>query len=152
VHDADSIKEYRPGRHAYTDSDVSLARISDSLALVPNRLTPKGEKFGGSLSSSTGSGLSSERVYEQDAFRHRMQRLEELVSELNKEIALGGDTSIRVAELRGRIYELTREDTMVAAYVSKLSKRNSAIPPPYDADTNGLVHLTWDGREDRSYV
>ncbi|KAG6852421.1 hypothetical protein C0991_012152, partial [Blastosporella zonata] len=43
------------------------------------------------------------------AFTGRMQRLQELVTELNREIALSGEESVQVAVLKGRIAELTRE-------------------------------------------
>ncbi|KAF9462849.1 hypothetical protein BDZ94DRAFT_1309370 [Collybia nuda] len=47
--------------------------------------------------------------------RVRMRRLEELVQELNHEIGVGGGNTARVAELRGRIAELTRRDSEIGS-------------------------------------
>lgn len=58
----------------------------------------------------------------------RVQRLQELVSELNREIAGGAEGSAYASELRGRIAELTREE--VAQTVSD-DAALSAPPPPY---------------------
>ncbi|KAF5378860.1 hypothetical protein D9615_006949 [Tricholomella constricta] len=52
----------------------------------------------------------------------RMQRLQELVSELNREIAEGAEEMPYAAELRGRIAELTREDS---------EHVGAGMPPPY---------------------
>ncbi|KAG6831078.1 hypothetical protein H0H87_006194 [Tephrocybe sp. NHM501043] len=64
--------------------------------------------------------------------RSRMQRLQDLVAELNREIVESGEESVRVAILRGRIAELTREDAD-AGEGSGLERRNTAVPPPYEA-------------------
>jgi HEPN domain-containing protein len=76
-----------------------------------------------------------------------MQRLEGLVSELNREIELGGDSTPRAHELRELISELTREDAKIAAYISRLGEQNSAIPPPYDGERKYPIVLRWDGRD-----
>lgn len=82
------------------------------------------------------SELSSTQNQEGDTveFRNRMQRLEELVLELNREIASGGDNTSRVAELRGRIAELTRQDAEITrgAGIARESTIGSVAPPAYE--------------------
>ncbi|KAF5379138.1 hypothetical protein D9615_006086 [Tricholomella constricta] len=60
-----------------------------------------------------------------EALRNRMQRLEELVTALNRQLVETGESSPSVADLRGRIAELTREE----------SQSNFGLgytnPPPY---------------------
>ncbi|KAG5649865.1 hypothetical protein H0H81_001713 [Sphagnurus paluster] len=67
--------------------------------------------------------------------RSRMQRLQALVTELNREIGMYGESGVRVAELRGRIAELTREEEAGVGSVSGdvRDTREGAVPPPYDA-------------------
>lgn len=67
--------------------------------------------------------------------RSRMQRLQALVMELNREIGMYGEGGVRVAELRGRIAELTREEEAGVGSVSGdvRDTREGAVPPPYDA-------------------
>ncbi|KAG6910353.1 hypothetical protein DXG01_011422 [Tephrocybe rancida] len=69
------------------------------------------------------------------AFRSRMQRLQELVTELNEEMALSGEGSVRVAELKGRIAELTREteaDNGDRGLNNRQSVATTTVPPPYE--------------------
>jgi len=60
------------------------------------------------------------------ALAGRMQRLQELISKLNEELAERGEASPYVSELRGRIAELTRENL-------KSSLRLGTVPPPYQS-------------------
>ncbi|KAG6918311.1 hypothetical protein DXG01_015403 [Tephrocybe rancida] len=74
-------------------------------------------------SSGPGGGLLTSRI----------QRLQDLVTELNREIAESGEGSVRVAILRGRIAELTREDAdAAAAAVRGTGTAMTAVPPPYE--------------------
>ncbi|GLB42163.1 hypothetical protein LshimejAT787_1101780 [Lyophyllum shimeji] len=55
---------------------------------------------------------------------NRMQRLQDLMGELNREIAAGREGTSYVSELRGRIAELTREGA---------EGDHNLIPPPYQS-------------------
>lgn len=124
-----------PGPTYYdTDRSDSASRTESSMApLIPVRSPMFQHSLSPSLlptshlnhdtPSLTGVGVAD------SVFRSRMQRLQDLVLELNREIAQGsGDESPLVLELRGRIAELTRGD-------SALARRNTTatIPPPYEA-------------------
>ncbi|KAG6840885.1 hypothetical protein C0991_003478 [Blastosporella zonata] len=67
--------------------------------------------------------------------RNRMQRLQDLVQELNQALSDGNSDGERIAELRGRINELTREDHSGHGEHIELNWREStapsAVPPPY---------------------
>ncbi|KAG6830604.1 hypothetical protein H0H87_007547 [Tephrocybe sp. NHM501043] len=67
-------------------------------------------------------------------FRSRMQRLQELVTELNREIAIRGEESVRVAELKGRIAELTREIEVADGDRERDMRQSmsTTVPPPYE--------------------
>lgn len=66
-------------------------------------------------------------------FRNRMQRLEGLILELNREIASDDENASRVAELRARIAELARPDTETAAGGRRRdSEIGSVAPPAYE--------------------
>jgi len=55
-------------------------------------------------------------------FRNRMQRLQDLVLELNRAISENDEESSCVSELRGRIAELTREDARSSEIVGRLCR------------------------------
>ena len=61
-------------------------------------------------------------------FRSRMQRLQDLVLELNRAISESGEESSYALELRARIAELTRED----AQSSEIVAQGRTVPPPYE--------------------
>ena len=61
-------------------------------------------------------------------FRSRMQRLQDLVLELNRAIAENGEESSYALQLRARIAELTRED----AQSSEIAAQGRTVPPPYE--------------------
>jgi hypothetical protein len=126
---------------------------SDGLVLQPQRRPPSMSLHKSSPSSTSAffssispsmsasavaprSDLSSTQNQEGDntEFRNRMQRLEELVLELNREIASGGDNTSRVAELRGRIAELTRQDAEITGGGGRVraSVIGSVAPPAYE--------------------
>ncbi|KAG5652722.1 hypothetical protein H0H81_003973 [Sphagnurus paluster] len=63
--------------------------------------------------------------------RGRMQRLQALVTELNREIEVYGEGGVRVAELRGRIAELTREEEVGSVRLDARNPRED-VPPPYN--------------------
>ncbi|KAG5651760.1 hypothetical protein H0H81_007572 [Sphagnurus paluster] len=95
------------------------------------------ERDGGGLSAHNGSigrsvsGSRSGSGIATALSRARVQRLQELVSELNREIAGGAEGSAYASELRGRIAELTREESVVAQTVGDDATGLSAVPPPY---------------------
>ncbi|KAG6852858.1 hypothetical protein C0991_008551 [Blastosporella zonata] len=68
--------------------------------------------------------MSGGGVITQSAAGGRLQRLQALMAELNREIATCGEGSPYVSELRGRIAELTREHP-------DEDGRPEVIPPPY---------------------
>jgi len=100
------------------------------------------------------SALLQERVLQQDdtggdsadrsavardstASRDRMQRIQNLVLELNQEIEASGDDSVQVAVLRGRISEPIGEGAETGARDAWNITRESLatgmmIPPPYE--------------------
>lgn len=66
-----------------------------------------------------------------------MQRLEELALELNQEIAAGGENASRIAELRGRIAELTRHNTETSGGGRRRNfEFGSVAPPAYEPGEN----------------
>lgn len=70
-------------------------------------------------------------------FRNRMQKLEELILKLNREITSRGENTSRVVELRRRIAELARHD-IEATSGGRMRNREigSVAPPAYE--------LRWD--------
>lgn len=62
-------------------------------------------------------------------FRNRMQRLQDLVVELNRAISEDGEESSYALELRGQIAELTREDAQRSEIVAQ---GRTNVPPPYE--------------------
>ncbi|GLB44425.1 hypothetical protein LshimejAT787_1700520 [Lyophyllum shimeji] len=64
-------------------------------------------------------------------FRTRMQRLQDLVVELNRRITEEGEESRQVAELRERILVLTREDAE-SREGARMRESEMAVPPPYE--------------------
>jgi len=68
-------------------------------------------------------------------YRNRIQRLRELVIELNTEIFEGREDGNRAAELKGQIAELTRENE--GGNASEAISRGS-IPPPYEPRSVGI--------------
>ncbi|KAF8060251.1 hypothetical protein FPV67DRAFT_1513958 [Lyophyllum atratum] len=84
-------------------------------------------------SRQTGSGMSTSGTGGVTAFQNRMQRLQDLVLELNRTIGESGEESARALELRGRIAELTREDAGHGEMVERRqSVATTAVPPPYE--------------------
>jgi len=69
-------------------------------------------------------------------FRNRMQRLQDLVLELNWAISENGEDSSRALELRGRIAELTREDAQSSGIVSQ---GGVTVPPPYEPNRRSVA-------------
>jgi hypothetical protein len=65
-------------------------------------------------------------------FQSRMQRLQDLVLVLNRKIAEDGKESSQVAELRGRIMELIRDDAARREVEERQSSVLTALPPPYE--------------------
>ncbi|KAG6907922.1 hypothetical protein DXG01_006852 [Tephrocybe rancida] len=61
----------------------------------------------------------------------RMQRLQDLVQELNHALSDGRSDGARIAELRGRIKELAREDRDSIELDWRGSATPSGVPPPY---------------------
>lgn len=77
---------------------------------------------------------------DRDEFRDRIERLEGLVLELDREIASGSSSGSRVAELQGGIAELSNQNSgpAVGASVGRARDGNtrSVAPPAYQP--------TWD--------
>ena len=61
-----------------------------------------------------------------------MQRLQDLVLELNREMSENGEESSYAVELRGRIAELTREDIQQSLEIVP-QRRTVPAPPSYKA-------------------
>ncbi|KAG6836726.1 hypothetical protein H0H93_004389 [Arthromyces matolae] len=90
----------------------------------------------------TASPVTTATVEGGGAFRTKMQRLQELVTDLNNEIAVDGENSVKVAELRGRIAELTREEAGASVPVPPppppasrpdfIRESTMTVPPPYE--------------------
>ncbi|KAG6810395.1 hypothetical protein H0H92_012057 [Tricholoma furcatifolium] len=79
-------------------------------------------------STSTGQGSGQQERSSTAILRNRMQRLQDLVEELNFALAEGKASGAHVAELRRRIKELSQDD----AEAIELDWRAPAgVPPPY---------------------
>ncbi|KAF8069110.1 hypothetical protein FPV67DRAFT_1106939 [Lyophyllum atratum] len=92
------------------------------------------EHYQDSDSGSAGGGVVGSGV--EGSLQSRSQRLQSLRSELNGELARGGEGSPYVSELRGRIAELTRglgtggyRDTVPPPYQSPTGEVNRGTPP-----------------------
>ena len=77
----------------------------------------------------SGDGNEGESNFAATVFRSRMQRLQDLILELNQEISENGEESSYALELRGRIAELTREDIQG----SEIVPQRRIVPPSYEA-------------------
>ncbi|KAG6816464.1 hypothetical protein H0H87_005824 [Tephrocybe sp. NHM501043] len=69
----------------------------------------------------------------QRQFRSRMQRIQDLVQELNEALTVGHSDAAHIAELRGRIKELTRESGVEPEVGFDWRRATpSGVPPPYE--------------------
>ncbi|KAG6827567.1 hypothetical protein H0H92_011290 [Tricholoma furcatifolium] len=103
---------------AVTDPNCTSASGSGS----SNHERPRQESGGGSYDNPV---TRSSSVGSNEASRYRLQRLQDLISELNREVAERGEGGPYVSELRGRIAELVREDSETGLLGSVI------LPPAY---------------------
>ena len=80
----------------------------------------------------SGGGNERESDFVGTVVQNRMQRLQDLVLELNQEIFENGEESLYASELRGRIAELTREDIQQNSEIVPQRRRTVLAPPSYE--------------------
>ncbi|KAG6810222.1 hypothetical protein H0H92_010034 [Tricholoma furcatifolium] len=109
-------------------------RVSPGLPVIPLLPRRADSQTQDSTSISDSTDITNFTTSGSRVFQTRMQRLQELVTELNFEIAQRGENTVRAAELKGRIAELTRENLDVeAGGIDRevIRQSTATVPPPY---------------------